>query len=218
MKQLKLLAVSILLSNLSYSQTINIQSGVSISKLDWVDINGEKQFNQTTIRNSSFIGIDYLDRKYFSVSSNLGSVTKGGEEDRIHWVYYGEDSIVAHDSSTIKATLKYVSINSTFNFKYPIKDKIIPFLNVGPRIDYLFANNFVSVTGSGEIEELHKYNFGLILGGGVKYDFSKVQIGVRADKYINFNSIGKFSHRFINTTTTANDKTFTINLSVGLKL
>ena len=218
MKQLKLLVISFLLSNLSFSQTINVQSGIAISKLDWVDINGAKRFDQAIIGNSSFVGIDYLDRKYFSLSTNIGSVTKGGEEDRIHWVNYGEDSMVAHDSSTIKATLKYVSINSTFNFKYPIKDKIIPFLNVGPRIDYLFANNFVSVNGSGEIEELHKYNFGLILGGGVKYVFSKVQIGVRADKYINFNNIGKFSHQFIDNTTTANDKTFTINLSVGLKL
>ncbi len=104
----------------------------------------------------------------------------------------------------IKATLDYLSLNTTFDFQFPIEDKVIPFISFGPRVDLLLNS----------ISEYNKFNYGLLLGGGLKYPLSdKLQLGLRADYYLNLRDISKTGQN-----RTISDKTFTTNLVLGYRL
>lgn len=214
MKQFKLLVFGLLLSSLASGQTVKIQTGTTVSKLDWEIGNMNfSPYNETLIGYSVFAGIEYLENKFFNLSSNLGVVRKGGKEKVTYVTETGE----LIDKKTEKATLDYITVNSTFDIQYPIKDKVLPFMSVGPRFDYLisYSNVFDSLK---EIDALKKYNIGLILGGGIKYDLSKVQIGLRADYYLDFYKVADWPAQTGNLGGKVNDKTVTLNFMIGYKL
>lgn len=214
MKQLKLLVLGLLLSNLSFGQILKIQTGTSFSNLDWKIGNFDLElFNETLIGYSVFAGMDYFDKTYFNISSNLGFIRKGGKGTFTFMNELGEPI----DEITETAKLEYLSVNTTLDLKYPIKGKIIPFITVGPRFDYLTSYN-KELDGLNEIDALERYNVGLILGGGIKYDLSKIQIGLRADYYLNFNKVADWPSETGNIGGTVTDKTMSINLSIGYKL
>ena len=198
MKRLPLLSIALLITVLSLGQVIKIQSGISISNLD-MQTNGNStnltQDNKRLVGYSFFVGMDYLQHKNFNLSSNIGMLRKGGESMFYTNWGYGQG---------IKATLDYLSLNTTCDFQFPIEDKITPFISFGPRVDLLLN----------PINEYNKLNYGLLLGGGLKYDLNnKLQLGLRADYYLNFKDISKTGQA-----RTVSDKTFTTNLVLGYRL
>ncbi|MDY0198585.1 MAG: outer membrane beta-barrel protein [Tenuifilaceae bacterium] len=214
MKHLKLLVLGLILSNLSFGQIIKVQTGATFSNLDWkigsLDL---EPFNETLIGYSVFTGVDYFDKKFFNLSSNLGVVQKGGKGTITFTTATGEPI----EEKNEKAELGYFTVNTTLDIKYPIKDKITPFISVGPRFDYLASYSKV-FNGLNEIDELKKYSIGLILGGGIKYDLSKIQIGLRADYYLNFEKVADWPLQTENLGGEINDRTITLNLTIGYRL
>src|SRR6185437_11780071 len=64
-----------------WAQTINFQGGVSISNLHSVLYPTVYTFlGHTRVDPSFSIGMEYLEKKYWSISSNVGYVRKGGNE------------------------------------------------------------------------------------------------------------------------------------------
>jgi hypothetical protein len=134
MKHLNLLVFGLLLSNLAFGQTLKIQTGTTLSQLDWkLGILDIDPYSETMIGYSVFAGMDYLENMYFNLSSNFGFIRKGGKGTITFTTETGETI----DEKTEKAKLNYFSVNTTFDLKYPIKDRIIPYISVGPRFDYL---------------------------------------------------------------------------------
>ena len=215
MKRIALILIGLFITSKTIGQIVKLQVGTSISNLDWkIGDRDNPFFDQSLVGYSIFFGLDYKDKKYYNLSSNIGFLTKGGMEDD----YIGPDP---EDPNFIsdridKAKLNYLSINTVVDFKYPIKKVLTPFISVGPRFDYLVSHN---ETIDWLDEELNNYNFGLLLGGGLKYDFSKIQIGLRSDYYLNFNNIAEWKANSNGAPgSKINDKTFTINLTLGYKL
>lgn len=198
MKRSQLLSIALLVTVLSFGQTLKIQSGVSISTIDMQtsgSSTGLTKDNKRLVGYSFFVGMDYLQHKNFNLSSNIGMLRKGGESMFYTNWGYGQG---------IKATLDYLSLNTTCDFQFPIEDKITPFISFGPRVDVLLN----------PISEYNSFNYGLLLGGGLKYPLSdKLQLGLRADYYLNFTDISKTGQ-----TRTVSDKTFTTNLVLGYRL
>lgn len=198
MKRSQLLSIALLVTVLSFGQTLKIQSGVSISTIDMQtsgSSTGLTKDNKRLVGYSFFVGMDYLQHKNFNLSSNIGMLRKGGESMFYTNWGYGQG---------IKATLDYLSLNTTFDFQFPIEDKITPYISFGPRVDVLLN----------PISEYNSFNYGLLLGGGLKYPLSdKLQLGLRADYYLNFTDISKTGQ-----TRTVSDKTFTTNLVLGYRL
>jgi len=63
------------------------------------------------------------------------------------------------------------------------------------------------------IPEVKKYNYGFVIGGGIKYNLSsKINIGLRSDYYFNLEQIAEYTQLKIT------DNTDTINLTIGYKL
>jgi len=187
MKYFVMIFIGFFSASLTYGQTLKIQAGTSISKLDWEldKINLKPPYKETLVGLSIFAGIDYLDRKYFNLSSNIGFLNRGGKGE----IPITDSTGTLTDQFVIsKPTLNYLSINTVISLKYPIKESLFPFFNIGPRVDILtsYSEHF---DGIKDINELNMVSFGLVTGVGLKYYFSKFHLGLCCDYYLDFNKV-----------------------------
>ncbi len=216
MKKTGLLLIGLTMAILTNGQTLKIQGGTSISKLDWQlkGINIDPFYNETLIGYSIFAGLDYLDKQYYNLSTNIGVIRKGGKDEIALTDQNGE---LTGQTITEKPTLDYLSINTMIDFKYSIKETVTPFISFGPRIDYLMSSSkhFDSLK---DIDELKSTSIGLILGGGLKYDISNLQFGLRADYYLDFTKVADWTIENTGNGGEVTVKTFTINLTIGYRL
>ena len=206
MKKTGLILTGLIIAILTHAQTIKIQGGPSFSKLNW---GSPSLYDKTLTGYSVFAGIDYLNSKYFNLSSNIGMIRKGGKSEINISVPLLPATIIE------KPTLDYISINTTIDLKYPIK-KMSPFISCGPRFDHLIKSSS-QFGGLKALNVLENKSIGLLLGGGVKFDFSKIQLGLRADYYLNFTKIAERTDSFGNSQkVTVN--TYTIDLMIGYRI
>ena len=159
------------------AQTINFQGGVSISNLHSVLYGTDYTFlGHTRVDPSFSIGVEYLEKKYWSVSSNVGFVRKGGNES---W----QDSPVQVGTTTASETFDYVSINTLFNFKYPLKGNWMPYLSFGPHADFMTSHThffpYFDYPGVGL-----RRSYGIVYAVGIRYAFTHFLIGLRAEHLV----------------------------------
>ena len=216
MKKLTLIIASILLASISYGQIIKIQGGISSSKIDWElqNLNVSPFYIDNLIGYSAFVGMDYMDKKFFNLSSNIGIVKKGGKDEFPLTDAFGE---FTGETIIDKPSLEYLTINTLFEVKYNIKEVISPFISLGPRFDYLVKNSY-HFDDIEDIGTLKKISVGIILGGGIKYDLNKFQLGLRYDYLLNFNNIAEWKVETSDVSGEITDNTFTVNLTFGYKL
>ena len=64
------------------AQTLTIQGGTTFSRLKWFNGGDSdfKRYEKTLIGYSGFVGVDYLEKKHFNLSTNAGFIRKGGKE------------------------------------------------------------------------------------------------------------------------------------------
>lgn len=215
MKQTGLTILGLFLITLSYGQSVTFQTGISLSQLDWK--NGSYDHftdNKPLIGYSIFMGLNYFNRSFYSITSNCGFIRKGtiGEVSDINAGKF--QNVNTPNTNTVKPKLDYFSFNTVIDFKYPLPNKISPLVSIGPRIDYLlnYSKDFEWLKNENSLKEL---SYGLIIGAGIKYELSKIEVGIRADYYLNFNDIAKLKDR--NLDINVKDNTFTINLLIVLK-
>jgi hypothetical protein len=201
----------LILTAASFGQNIKFQGGTSFSKI--YHDNGRRRVTNTgtSVGYSFFVGADYMDKTYFNLSSNIGLIRKGSEGMIII-----TNSQIAGD--VLRDPLfEYISANTIIELKCPTTKKFFPFISVGPRADYLISDVSPMALSINLIGSLQKISYGLLLGGGLKYELAKFQFGLRSEYYLNFNSIAKAGP-----TDDDNgrlyDKTFTLNGSFAYKL
>ena len=166
-------------------QNINIQAGKNWSNLKWENDDEIPGYTEKLKGGNIFLNLDYLNKKYFNLSSGVGFMHKSGETGYTYWrPGYG------YETGYSKSDLCYFSVNTTFNIKYPVW-RVIPFLNIGPRMDYLISNK----NESSRMGIVNSTVVGLILGGGLKYRISPIQIGLQFDYLINSGKIAKLPSR-----------------------
>ena len=214
MKKAGLLLIVLTIAVFANGQIVKIQGGTSFSKLDW-NLKGTNLslWDEMFIGYSIFAGIDYLDKSYFNLSSNIGMIRKGGQ-GAVTLADIGGYPILNY---TDKPTLDYLSLNTTIDFKYRIRETITPFIGFGPRFDYLLnhSRHFDEMKKLGEFNDI---SFGLILGGGLKYDISDFQFGLRTDYYFDFKKVAEWTFEDTGMGGKISVNTFTLCLSVGYRL
>lgn len=205
--------MGLLLAVFSFGQILKIQTGISLSSLNWKLANIDRGYNQKMIGYSAFAGLDYCNKKYYNLSANAGFIRKGGKLEITITDDFGNPIKVLKNI----ASLDYISLNTTIDFKYPIKDKLFPFIGFGPRFDYMifYSHEF---DGFENVDGRKKYSLGMILGGGFKYDLPIIQVGLRADFNLNFTKIADWPATTTNLGGSVIDHTMMINLSIGYKL
>ena len=161
---------------MSYGQTLKIQYGRDWSFLKWYVHDEYSDYKETLNGNIFFFGIDYLNKKYYNLSTNIGYLQKHGEKS--YEEYYD-----AHNTHIVngKTVFSQISLNTKLIFRYPIKEKWIPYLSIGPSFDFLASHS----NEDDRISSTKSKMFGLLLGGGINYCFSKIQIGLNLD-YCNY--------------------------------
>lgn len=161
----------------SAGQIIKVQAGMNWSFIEDGSGKPVQGFGEPFTGFCTFIGIDYLNLELFNLSSNIGYLTKKGEES-----YWSLRPNGGSDLITNKTDLGYLSFNTAFNLKYPVRDLIIPYISAGPRIDYLIKDSSES-----RWDILKPAIFGTTMGGGLICRISGIEIGLRYDHYLNFN-------------------------------
>ncbi len=200
-----LLSCILFLTISASAQIIQVQSGASFSKMD-LELNGRNAhfYDKTMTSPAVFLGLQYLDKKHFGLSANIGYIRKGG---------YEQYAYLDSSSNSIKGAhflLDYISFNTVVEWKFPISAKISPFLSFGPRFDYLVHVNDEH-TGIRQFP-LDKWSLGLIAGAGVRYMAGRYQFSVRGDLLPGFTKI------MTDGLETLYDKTFLVSASVGYRL
>jgi len=214
MKKIGLVLIGLTITIFANGQTLKVQGGTSISKLDWI-LNGSNVglYDKTLIGYSIFTGIDYFNKQYFNLSSNVGMIRKGGKDE----LQLTDQSGLPIQTIIDKPTLDYLSINTTIDFKYRIKEIISPFISFGPRFDYLL-NSSKQFDVLKQVGGLNRTSIGLILGAGLKYDISNLQFELRADYYLDFTKVADWTIENSMGGGKILVNTFTINLGIGYRL
>jgi len=178
-------------------------------------MSNEIMYNQTVTGINVLVGIDYLNLKYFNLSSNIGFIQKRGKDSIQVATSNGE----IEGKRLMKNQLNYLTINTTANLKLPIKDFVIPYLFVGPRVDYLvsYKESADFIKQFDDWGKLNKLVYGVIAGVGLDFKIKRFFVGAVFNYYFNFNKIvddtsdNNVSNKII-------DKAFAVNLKVGYKL
>lgn len=213
MKRIVLLLTVICFFFSAQAQTFNVQAGTSVSHFYWrLAPHTFRVFNENSPGYSFFVGMDYLERKYMNLSSNIGLIRKGGQM-QLHVVNEAGEFTGLTNS---RATLDYISINTLIELKHPINEKIIPFFSVGPRVDLLLVSSS-QFTHLKDQDYLNNVNVGFIAGFGLKYNFIKSTIGIRFDHYTDINRVAKFTSPENEKVYEVDAKMFSLNLSFGYR-
>lgn len=148
---------------------------------------------------SFLLGMDYLQRDWFYLSSQIGFMRLGGKETNLY---------IQGNDAQISEVKKYVHLNTTFR-AYLKASNLKFFLGIGPYINVLTDNrDFTSI--------LYKpyYTFkNVYVGGkaeiGVTQDIKRFRVGITGDYLHNFSASA--SSQYIN----LNSLAFSGTVSVG---
>ena len=201
-----ILFAGLCIASYTFGQKLTLQSGISVSKLS-------TGYTNDKIGYSEFVGVDYFNKKYIDFSSNIGIIRKGGK----------------NNIGLTDITLDYASINTLINIKYPVSKKFVPFLSIGPHIDYLFHSktneNTINNTTLGNIFEvkptnddyhLKKISTGLLMVLGINYTIARYTLGIRYDRYTEFTKVGELPNAIYKSEFCT--KTSSINVMFGYRL
>ncbi len=213
-KKLSLSILIILINTLNlFSQIIKVENGISMTSFQFKSY--ESPFDKKIYTYQISSGIDYLDKGWFNLSSNVGYIRRGGksiyESRNNDGDYLGKIADKIH--------IDYLTLNTTFNVKTTTYNNYTFFAGVGPRLDFKLNRNYTfGGSPSLDISTAPKVNniaFGLKCTTGAYYEVGRIQLGLNLSYLPNFTKIfkkddgsGSYCH----------DHTFTLGLSLGYKL
>jgi hypothetical protein len=218
MKTRLLFFLLLIIVSTSNGQTIFLRFGPSFSILTWKSsANESKPIPKFNIGLDAMAGVNYLNFKYFNLSSAIGYIQKGGSET------ITKDNYEFFTTKTTQFTsrLNFFTLNTTFNFKIPIKGFVEPNIFAGPRIDYLFSYNKDAIFNQLSYYKLNKVIYGILCGGGINFNIKRFQLGLVLDYYLNINKLVDChmisSIGYDSGTIKIYDNTFTLNALIGFK-
>jgi len=218
MKRIALCVLFLIIACNAFCQTLRLDAGLTFSRIEHnfyfpgaPNDYDYSSYKAPVINHSTGLYIEYLEQKYFSVTSGIHIYRTGGKYTEM------ELKAAANQPGLMpKISLDYISLNNTINFS-PINKKIMLQFQLGPRLDYLISTKFAP-----NVEEKAKINYGITTGAGIYYKTSKYQVGINALHFgrekplfdVISNKSGAISeHRF-----RVEEKFWLLNMSLGYKL
>ncbi|MGE5425365.1 MAG: hypothetical protein ACM3N9_08360 [Syntrophothermus sp.] len=213
MKKYLLLLTFVLTVFSASSQIIHISGGPVFTRIrwsEWTDLSDTYYKEYGLVRANVNIGFDYLNKKYFFLSSNFGYLQKGGKNEMIY-------SPASSEFNTLH--LSYLTLNTLFVLKTDLK-KFQPCLSLGPRVDYLLGSEYEApgmFSGTHELNEefVNSFIYGITAGIGLNYNVERFRIGVGSQYLYNFNKAA--NSKTSGSSATLTDHTFLLNLDFGYK-
>lgn len=194
------------------AQVVTLENGFSITSLRHPMLGLDKVYPY-----QMSLGLQYMDKGWFNLSSNIGYVRRGGQIR----IGYGSDQVFSGGYIMEKDKLHYLTLNTTFDVKKTSRDGYTFFVGVGPRLDFKLkstAETYADLGGPGgpsgfeptktKLDGIHTVLFGLKCVGGIRKDFGNMQLGLNIAYLPSFTKLAYKVH----------DRTFTFGLSLGYKL
>ncbi len=183
-KHLSLLLIFVSLS--SFSQVFKVKNGVSISSLS---VNqGSAEFDRVELLNDNIVtysfslGVDYFEKKWFYLSSEIGYLKKGGREEV---EIFDEDRKLE-----IKESWSYLHFNTTARFPIRLKNDTHIFIGAGPKFDVLIDSD----TFKSSLYEGYTINstvFGAKGELGIMKDFNNIRAGLEFSYLYDFDNVAR---------------------------
>lgn len=185
-------------------QVIKLENGVAFTKL--------KGYGKSMMPYQVSLGIDYLDRSWFNLSSQAGYIRKGSKE-KIG--IYNEAESIPHDYVYNKVGADYITLNTTFQLKKESGNETY-YVGIGPRVDFKIDDLSPVINTENPLKSFFKSEsvlYGLKCEAGFKYTANRLQMG------INFSYLPSFNKQIdVGEDFSLRDQTFTLGLSVGYVL
>lgn len=187
------------------SQVIKIENGISIATQTFKISGGDRFTGETIHPYQMSIGIEYLNKDWFYLSSSAGYIRKG--EDGIL-----NSAVDGPSLSTISTAYDYITVNTTFRVYKTTSGGIEFYAGAGPRLDFNINAKLKGdfLNESLDIEEANKVIIGLKTEAGINYHFGKMQVG------LNFSYLPSFIKPIEDSI--LKDRTFTVGLVLGYAL
>ena len=199
------------------TQIVSFEVGPSFSQMKWENSlsSTDEVFNENYVGFYTAIGLDYLQRRGFSLSSNIGYFTNGGKGT----VSYTDElgNIIGDTTHTTKLNL--ITLNTIANYNFMAGKKISPFVGFGVGLNYLilYDEDIVFLKQFDEIDELNIMLWSLIGTAGLNINLNKLRVGVEfmynynLNKLVNYTASSGISHQ-------VSVNCFSVLLSLGYQL
>lgn len=199
------------------AQTLNIKTGATFSKMSWTNsMASNTLFDKEYFGFITTFGVDYLQKKFFMLSSNIGYVNIGGNGtvlavDPIHPM---NDKMI-----DIRTTLHFFTSNTLALFKFKIGKSISPFIGFGPRLDYLvkYKEDAGLLVQFDDIKNLNKMQYGFIGVAGINYNMNKFRIGLEFQYNYTFTKLVNFTSQW-NVKNELSVRYYNVAASIGYKI
>lgn len=211
MKRIALLIVVALLTIMSsVAQVIKLDAGASFSSMQ--DDTSLHQFTGNNTGFTALLGIDWLEHKYFYLSSQVGYMATGGTDH----VYLTNEDGLQSDMLDWHMRRDNIHLNTTFRARVPF-GRFHAYVGVGPKLDIplnvgMSDNLNMEYTPTDVIFFQRDVMFGIKTEVGVSYDFEYVSLG------INFSYLPDITRQASYLNQTTRNNIFTLGISLGYLL
>ena len=173
------------LSNFSLlsSQVIKIENGLSISSMNSTKFN---LLNDNLYTYSLLLGCDYLEHRYFYLSSGIGYIQKGGTDNIIQL----DENTHPVNTIPIKGKWDYLHLNTSLRIRYPFEKSHL-YLGAGLKADVLTSSTDNNKSYLSEGYKMASIIPGMKIEMGINREVKRLVIGVNASYLIDFKDAGK---------------------------
>jgi len=174
---------------LAHGQIIALKAGPVVSRLDChIPALHDTELNKGYTGVAAVAGIDYLIKKYFCLSTDLGYINSGGKGHTLVHNPEGDEDL------TIKTNLHFITFNTLIHLQYKFGDFVEPFIGIGPRLDYLagYHEDAEMLTEFEEKGELNKWLYGAVAAAGVHFDVHHWVLGFEYQYNWDMNELVEF--------------------------
>ena len=216
MKYLPIFIVFVVFSLNGYTQVINIKAGPAFSGMKWENslASTDDYFNEIYVGFYTAIGLDYLQKKGFSLSSNIGYFTNGGKGT----FRFLDELGVSRDTTQI-TKLQFFTLNTLANYHFFAEKTLSPFIGLGIGLNYQvsYDENVKLLEQFDEEDELNIILWGLIGKAGINVNLDHFRVGMEfmynynLNKLVDYEGMPGFSNQ-------VSVNYFSVLFSVGYRL
>jgi hypothetical protein len=217
MKKTILLGIFSIFLLTAQTQIVTFTIGPTFSKMNWdySHSSTDPNVDETYLGFYTSLGLDYLQKKGFSLSSNIGYFTNGGKE----MISLSDEMGNILGDTTFTTKLNFFTLNTLAKYNFLADKKLSPYVGVGIGLNYLvsYDEDLVSLKQYDEIDELNILLWGLIGKAGVNFNLNKIRLGAEficnynLNDLVNYEGMPGFSNKI-----TVNY--YSVLFSVGYKL
>lgn len=172
-----LIALLCTISAATHGQVLKVEGGVAFSKLKPQGLKDVQLFDKSVAPFHMSVGLEYLDREHFNLSSSIGYLRTGGKDEIIVNAVTGEGSTFDY-----KYFIDYITVNTLFHIKSTIRRETY-YIGVGPRLDFKIGSKETELGGkeviNSENPKMNAVVFGLKCEAGFWYALTdRMRLGI----------------------------------------